>query len=76
MGVIVWQVRDFESKAAVLIVQSGPMLLKLAVVGSHGLVQESVVGHTKPVRAETRNLWSELNVVLGRIKVRCPDVKG
>jgi len=32
MGVIDWRVRDFERNAGVLVVQSGPMLLELAMV--------------------------------------------
>ena len=53
---IVCRVRDLESGVAVLIVQSGPMLVELVVVGSARFVQESMLGHTKPVRAEARKL--------------------
>jgi len=73
--VIAWQMRDFEGGGAVIIVQGRPMFLGWVVVGSHCLVQQSVVGHTKPVPGETRNLWSELNVVLRGIKVRAPNGK-
>ena len=45
------------------------------VVGRGWVVQEWVAGHTKPVRGETRNMWSEVNVVLGRIKVWAPEGK-
>jgi hypothetical protein len=40
------------------------MLLGLVVVSKLLMDAEMVMGHTKPVRGETRNLWSELNALL------------
>src|SRR5215469_166729 len=65
--------RNFGSGGAVLIVQNGRMLLGMVAVGSLWFVEEDRVGQTKPVRGETRNLWSELSVVLRRIKGEGPD---
>ena len=72
---IVWRLRDFEGGDGALTEQSGSMLVELVVACRLGFVQEGVVGHTKPVRARARNVWSELNVVLRRVKVRAPDAK-
>lgn len=40
------------------------ILLGLVVASKLLMGAEMVMGHTKPVRGETRNLWPELNALL------------